>query len=57
MTDNSNAIPERMEAIRPLLMSARIPAVTARTPAGEVFDVNAAVRKQRTVLLFYRGGW
>lgn len=43
--------------IRPLLIGAKVPAVTVRTAAGEPFDLAAAVAADPLVLIVYRGGW
>jgi peroxiredoxin len=50
-------IPEDAQEIRPLLVNATIPQVTLTDTDGQPFDVNAAVRQQPAILLFYRGGW
>ncbi len=52
-----DAPPDAAEKIRPLLIGARVPKLTLTTLAGEPFDLNAAVAKQPTVLIFYRGNW
>lgn len=44
--------------VRPLPVGASMPAGSVvRTSAGKPFDLNAAVARQPTVLIFYRGGW
>jgi peroxiredoxin len=34
-----------------------LPSISLKAGDGSVLDVNAAIRKQNTVLLFFRGGW
>lgn len=44
--------------IRPLQAGARMPAGSiVQTVDGQPFDLNAAVAKKPTILIFYRGGW
>ena len=43
--------------VRPLLVRAEVPAVTLRTAEGTDFDLAAAVKKKRSIVIFYRGGW
>jgi len=41
----------------PLLIDDTIPPTTALDTNGNEFDVNEAVATQRTILIFFRGGW
>src|SRR5476651_1231966 len=41
----------------PLGKGAKLPQIRLKTMDGQAFDLNAAVGKKLTVLLFYRGGW
>ncbi len=41
----------------PLDKGLPIPTLTLKTMDGKDFDLNAAVAKQPTILIFYRGGW
>lgn len=41
----------------PLDTGARVPKLTLKAVDGKAFDLNAAVAKKPTVLIFYRGGW
>ena len=50
-------IPTSADQVRPLLIGAEVPAVTLTTGAGEPFDLAQAFAKQRSVVVFYRGGW
>ncbi len=49
--------PTEPQSIRPLLISADIPDASFATTSGETLDLRAAVRKQPTVLAFFRGHW
>jgi hypothetical protein len=53
----ANTIADVPDHICPALTGTRIPEVRVATAGGEVFDLNAAVAKQRAVIVFYRGGW
>ena len=57
MNPPQTTVPDQAADIRPLLINAPIPSMTLTTVDGDPFDVNAAVRQQPTVLLFYRGSW
>jgi peroxiredoxin len=49
---------EDASVIRPLLAGSSIPDDSVvRSAAGEPYSLNQAVRRQPTVLIFYRGGW
>ena len=41
----------------PLDKGASVPQLTLKGVDGKAFDLNAAVAKKPTVLIFYRGGW
>jgi hypothetical protein len=43
--------------ICPLLVGSCVPAVILTTSEGKPFDLAAALARQRTVLIIYRGGW
>jgi peroxiredoxin len=51
------AIPEKPEDISPLLTGESIPMVVLKDAAGKDFDLNEAVSRKPTILIFYRGGW
>lgn len=57
MSQISGQIPEGPEDIRPLQGGARIPKLTLRGIDGGSFDLNGAISKRPSVLIFYRGGW
>jgi len=50
-------LPERAEDVRPLLIGSQVPAVEVRTLDDETVDLQKVVLGERTILLFYRGGW
>jgi peroxiredoxin len=56
-TDDSNSIPSKAEDIQPLSVGERVPSLTLEDADGAVFDLNKAIKKQPTVVIFYRGGW
>ena len=43
--------------ITPLLIGEKLPPIEVKTSDGAAFDLNAAVAKQPTILIVYRGGW
>ena len=43
--------------VRPLLIGAEVPQLLLRAADGSEFDLNGAIAKQPTILIFYRGGW
>lgn len=49
--------PDSADKVRPILVGSTIPKLTLTTVDGKPFDLNAAITKQPTVLLFYRGSW
>lgn len=51
------SVPRSARDIKPLLIGARVPTTTLRTPDGKAFDLGAAFAKRPTILIFYRGGW
>ncbi len=51
------AVPASPHDVCPVLTGTTMPVVTLRTADGEPFDLNNAIRKQPSVLVFYRGGW
>lgn len=50
-------VPDRAEDVRPLLIGAEVPSVEVRTLDGDAVDLQKVVLGNRTLLLFYRGGW
>ncbi|MFT7692386.1 MAG: hypothetical protein ACI8P2_001005 [Candidatus Latescibacterota bacterium] len=50
--------PEEATGVQPLLVGASVPVVSGLVDEqGVAFDLNAALKKQPTVLVFYRGNW
>jgi peroxiredoxin len=49
--------PTKPEDVSPLLIGENIPAIHALDAMGNDFDLNAAIARQPTLLIFYRGGW
>ena len=50
-------IPEKPEDISPLLIGENIPEINLSDARGKNFDLNSAIARQPTMLIFYRGGW
>ncbi|MEP6928354.1 MAG: peroxiredoxin-like family protein [Flavobacterium sp.] len=50
-------IPQKPEDISPLLYGEKIPVVSLLDTSGKDFDLNKAIAKKPTILIFYRGGW
>ncbi len=57
MSKVSSQVPTVADKIRPLLVGATVPELTLLTQADDPFDLNAALAKKPTVLIFYRGNW
>jgi hypothetical protein len=45
------------DRIRPLLVGAEVPEVTLTAADGKAVDLRAAAKEQRSIFVFYRGGW
>lgn len=43
--------------ICPIKVGSPLPSIALQTMEGSIFDLNGAVRRKPTVLIFYRGGW
>lgn len=52
-----SGVPLKPEDISPLLIGEQIPMVKLPMISGESFDLNKAIAKKPTILVFYRGGW
>jgi peroxiredoxin len=50
-------IPSKPEDISPLLIGENIPVIKLVDATGKDFDLNSAIGRQPTILIFYRGGW
>jgi len=55
--NTSATVPASPQDVCPVLTGTTMPAVTLRTADGDSFDLNKAVSRQPSVLVFYRGGW
>ncbi len=55
--DESYQIPTLPQDVCPLLTGSTVPALTLQAVNGEPVDLNVAIRRQPTILVFYRGGW
>lgn len=56
-SDDTPGVPTRAQDVHPILPGMMLPPVSLKTEDGSLFDLNDAVRRQNTVLLFFRGGW
>ena len=43
--------------ICPLNVGSTVPSISLRTAKSKAFDLNAALGKKPSVVIFYRGGW
>ncbi|WP_394675644.1 peroxiredoxin-like family protein [uncultured Sphingobacterium sp.] len=50
-------IPQNPEDISPLLCGEKIPMAVLVDVSGKRFDLNRAISRKPTILVFYRGGW
>jgi len=49
----STGIPEKPEDISPLLIGENIPEINLSDATGKNFDLNSAIARQPTILIFY----
>ena len=56
-TARAGDVPTSAMDVHPLLMRAEVPDVSLRSADGSAFDLAAAVKKQPSIVIFYRGGW
>ncbi len=56
-TARSGPLPTSADQVRPLLIGAEAPELTLRQVDGKPFDLTAAIRSTRSVVILYRGGW
>jgi len=45
------------EQVHPLLIGSEIPELTLTAADGKTVDLRRLTSEQRTILIFYRGGW
>ncbi len=50
-------VAESATEIQPRLIGAEVPAATVRTLEGEAVSLPELVRGEKSILIFYRGGW
>jgi|GEM_PF-804542 len=55
--DSGGGVPDSADKVKPLKVGDKVPKATPMTEEGKPFDLNAAIAKQPTVLIFYRGRW
>ena len=53
----ASELPGAAQDVHPLLIGARVPAVTVQTLDGEPYELRDRLDGQQTMLVFYRGGW
>lgn len=53
----TTAVPTSADAVNPIKEGSSLPSIHLTTPEGTPFDLNAFVKEQPVVLVFYRGGW
>jgi len=56
-TPGTESAPARAADVCPVKVGSPLPNVALTAADGKAFDLNAAVAKKPTVLVFYRGGW
>jgi peroxiredoxin len=55
--ESTAQVPQRAEEIRPILMGQTLPGISLRMADDTPFDLNRAIAKKPTILIFFRGGW
>ena len=55
--ETSPKVARSAEEISPILVGAVVPELVLQTVDGKSFNLNEAIGKKPTVLIFYRGGW
>ena len=56
-TSNEETAPSSAENINPLLIGQQIPDVILKNASGMDVDLHKLVSEQKSLILFYRGGW
>ena len=56
-TSNEETTPSSAENINPLLIGQQIPDVILKNASGMDVDLHKLVSEQKSLILFYRGGW
>lgn len=57
MGNAQNDLPKTATDVSPLLIGEKIPDITLKTIDNNTVNLADLIRKKRTVLVFYRGGW
>ncbi|OMQ12973.1 peroxiredoxin-like family protein [[Flexibacter] sp. ATCC 35103] len=57
VTNAQNAIPKSATDIAPLLIGEKIPDITLKSSENTAVQISDLLKKKKTVLVFYRGGW
>lgn len=57
MAYDKNKIAKSAEDVCPIKIGAEIPSAIIRTIKGEEIDIRELAKNQKTVVIFYRGGW
>ena len=57
ISNAQNELPKTALEIAPLLIGEKIPAVTLLSSEGKTVNLIEIIQKQKTLLVFYRGGW
>jgi cytochrome oxidase Cu insertion factor (SCO1/SenC/PrrC family) len=54
---DSTKVANAPDQICPILIGSSLPAITVQDLEGKSFDLNKAIAKKPTVLIYFRGGW
>ena len=57
LTARAGDVPTSATDVHPLLIRSEVPDVALQSADGSAFDLAAAVKKQPSIVIFYRGGW
>lgn len=57
VADAQNAVPKSARAIAPLLIGEKIPDIILKSAENTAVPLADLLKKKKTVLVFYRGGW
>lgn len=53
----SGSLPEKAEAVSPLLEGMQVPSAMISSIAGKMVDIREVISAKPAILVFYRGGW
>ena len=54
---DSQNVAKAPNAICPILIGSQLPTITLQDLDGKKFDLNKAIAKKPTILIYFRGGW